>query len=131
MPIRNITKRPSAPRLGDISNSKSGRKWTGISKVTVYESTGTVGTRTVCFSVERANEKKDGILLNLSPNCAIELVKGILLNLPYISVGGDEELLGILKAATTDCEEDSTAMLKLLDEQTKNWSAEEILKREG
>lgn len=110
MTVRKIEQRPGAPRLG---RAKSGRRADVISRITVYPGVGDearnpqVMVETPPFDVE----------LSLSCAAGVELVKGILQNLPDVYLAADDELQAIFKDKVAAANADARAVVEAVRER--------------
>jgi len=108
MAIRQIVQRPGMSRLGTVGRSETtaAHKRDVIEKLIVY---GTDG-RDVGVRIDMKG-RKNPLVLNLGSSAAVELVKGILLNLADVATHADDELLAIIKGVVGRSQADAEAVV--------------------
>jgi hypothetical protein len=102
MTIRKIEKRLGLSRIG-TSGLYSKLE---LESLIVYPEESDIGIR-----VNKSSAGSHAVVLNLSMNAAVELVKGILLNLQDVTIHADEELQAIIKGAVDRSSADAQAVV--------------------
>lgn len=113
MTVREIKQRPGSSKLGTASRSASGKGKRRIIDRLIVHSDVVEHGRNVGVRVDV--EGKVFAVLSLGPNAAVELVKGLLLNLPDHFLAADEELLGIFAQAQSRSDAEAKAVVSALN----------------
>lgn len=110
MAVREV-KAQSGRKIGTMASSVSGRaKDRPVDSLVVYGETN-------YHNGIRINAGDKVTVLSLAPPAVIEVVKGLLANLPDIYLAADDELLGIIKPAVGIAEADARAVNRVITER--------------